>query len=249
MSDLKAEWYELAPAWIEESRQGRNPTRNGLLDKPMIDACGDVRGLHALDCGCGEGRFCRILAKQGAKYVLGLDLCDPMVEAAQLLKGPREEYRVADVENLHFLEDSFFDLAVSYLNQCDLRDFEANTREVFRVLRPGGKFIIANLHPMCSAEGRWEKDANGKKLHFVVDRYFEEGERHWSIMGTMITNFHRSLETYLDAFRRIGFQLERLMEPRISEAELAVYPELDDERRRPNFIIYVLRKPINDLDE
>ena len=30
---------------------------------PMIAACGDVRGLKVLDCGCGEGRFCRMVLR------------------------------------------------------------------------------------------------------------------------------------------------------------------------------------------
>ena len=57
---LRQEWIELSPAWIKEAREGRNPTRNGLLNQPMLEACGNVEGLQVLDCGCGEGRFCRI---------------------------------------------------------------------------------------------------------------------------------------------------------------------------------------------
>jgi hypothetical protein len=45
---LCQEWIGLAPAWIKEAREGRNPTRNGLLDKPMLEACGKVEGLHTL---------------------------------------------------------------------------------------------------------------------------------------------------------------------------------------------------------
>ena len=62
---------------------------------------------------------------RGADYVLGLDLCPPMIEATQALQGDRDEYKVADVQDLGFLADESFDLAVSYLNQCDLPDFEA----------------------------------------------------------------------------------------------------------------------------
>ena len=57
--DLKREWIELAPAWIRETREGENVMRIGLLDGPMLDACGNVEGLKVLDSGCGEGRFLR----------------------------------------------------------------------------------------------------------------------------------------------------------------------------------------------
>ena len=233
----------MAPAWIKEAREGRNPTREGLLDQPMLAACGDVTGLTILDSGCGEGRFCRILAARGATAVLGLDLCEPMIEAAHTRQSGRDEYRVADVQDLGFLDDETFDLAVSYLNQCDLPDFLANTREVFRVLRPGGRFIIANLHPMRSATGLWQKTDDGVKQHVIVDHYFDEGERHWTIMGVPLTNFHRSLATYTRGFLDAGFSIEGILEPSITAENLALYPELDDELRVPNFIIFVLRKP------
>jgi 2-polyprenyl-3-methyl-5-hydroxy-6-metoxy-1,4-benzoquinol methylase len=69
--DLRRRWRELSPAWIKEAREGGKPTRSGLLDKPMLEACGNVEGLRILDCGCGEGRFCRMLVERGAKYALG----------------------------------------------------------------------------------------------------------------------------------------------------------------------------------
>lgn len=242
-NNLRREWIALAPAWIKEAREGRNPTRNGLLDSPMLEACGNVEGLRILDCGCGEGRFCRILAERGAAYVLGLDLCGPMIAAARELQSERDAYRVQDVQDLGFLENETFDLAVSYLNQCDLPDFEMNTIEVFRVLKRGGRFIIANLHPMRSATGKWHRSPDGEKLHVTVDNYFAEGERHWQMMGAPVTNFHRSLSTYINTFIKTGFLIKGIIEPTITMDQLHAYPELDDELRAPNFIIYVLQKP------
>lgn len=241
-NDLEREWYELSMLWIKEAREGRNPTRTGLLDKPMLEACGNVEGLKILDCGCGEGRFCRMLVDKGSEYVLGLDLCEPMIEAAEELQSGNDVYRVADVQDLSFIEDKSFDLAVSYLNQCDLPDFEANNREVFRVLRAGGRFIIANLHPMLSAVGKWYRTDKGEKQHVILDSYFDEGERHWKIMGVGLTNFHRSLSTYASAFLHAGFSIEAITEPTLSGEQLALYPELHDELRVPNFIIYTLKK-------
>lgn len=240
---LKREWISLAPAWIREAREGANPTRTALLDEPMLAACGKVAGLRILDCGCGEGRFCRLLAQLGAEHVLGLDLCPPMIDAAKLLQSDREEYRLADVQDLGFLGSASFDLAVSYLNQCDLPDFMANTAEVFRVLKPGGRFVVANLHPMRSAVGGWQRTESGEKLHVILDRYFDQSARHWRMMGCGFTNFHRSLSTYLRGFLQAGFTLADLVEPTVRPDQLARYPQLADELRVPNFILYLLQKP------
>jgi SAM-dependent methyltransferase len=242
-NDLNQQWRDLSSAWIAEAREGRNATRTGLLDPPMLEACGDVEGLAVLDSGCGEGRFCRILVERGAGYVLGLDLCEPMIEAARALQSDRDEYRLADVQDLGFLADGTFDLAVSYLNQCDLPDFEANTREVFRVLKRGGRFVVANLHPMRSAVGGWQRTRDGAKQHVILDDYFDEGERHWTMMGGALTNFHRTLSTYTRGFLDAGFGIVRIIEPTVPNERLSRYPELDDELRVPNFIMYELRKP------
>jgi SAM-dependent methyltransferase len=240
---LRREWLELSAAWIKEAREGRNSHRAGLLDWAMLDACGSVRGLSVLDCGCGEGRFCRMLAERGAACVLGLDLSGPMIDAARELQSGPDTYQVADVQDLDFIENGRFHLAVSYLNQCDLPDFEANNRHVFRVLKPGGRFVIANLHPMRTAVGHWLKTADGQKQHVVLDRYFDEGERHWKMMGIDFTNFHRTLATYVRGFIDAGFSIDGIDEPAVTPERLAQYPELDDELRVPNFIIYRLRKP------
>jgi ubiquinone/menaquinone biosynthesis C-methylase UbiE len=232
----------LAPAWIKESREGANPARKGMLDSLMLEACGDPRGLTVLDCGCGEGRFCRMLLARGAEHVLGIDLCPSMTIAAGQLATGKDSYILADAQDMGFLRDSTFDLAVSYLNQCDLPDFEANSREVFRVLKPGGRFIIANLHPMRSAVGNWLRTEEGTKLHIILDRYFDEGARKWKMMGIDFTNFHRTLSTYIRGYRRAGFSVEDLFEPTVDDENLERFPELDDERRVPNFTIIVLKK-------
>lgn len=242
---LKAEWQALAPEWIKESRDRLNPTREAVLDPPMLEACGEVTGLAVIDCGCGEGRFCRKLAERGAGRVIGLDLSEKMIAAARELPHPVIEYQVADVQAMPFLADASIDLAISYLNQCDLPDYAANTREVFRILKPGGRFLIANVHPMRSAIGGWQKDTAGNRLYVPVDHYFDESERHWAnALGSpvTITNFHRTLQSTLDVFLQAGFRLERLLEPSISDEMLVRFPNMADERRVPNFIFYALHK-------
>jgi SAM-dependent methyltransferase len=240
---LKQEWNRLSGPWIEEMRSGLNSVRKGLLDEPMLEACGDVSGLHILDSGCGEGRFCRLLVARDAEKVLGVDLCEPMILAARELQGESDSYEVADVQRLDHLKNGTFDLAVSYLNQCDLPDFSANTREVFRTLKHGGRFIVANLHPMRSADGRWQRNAKGEKEHVIVDEYFNETERHWKMMDVEFTNFHRSLATYTNGFISAGFRITAIREPTVTEDQLSNYADLEDELRVPNFIIFELMKP------
>ena len=226
-------------------REGVNAARRGLLDRLMIEACGDVRGLNVLDCGCGEGRFCRMLLDRGAGLAVGVDLCSPLIIAAAGLATGKDGYLLANVEDMGFFRASAFDLVVSYLNQCDLPDFGVNSREVFRVLKPGGRFIVANVHPMRSAVGGWMRAEDGAKLHVILDRYFDEGDRRWKMLGCDFTNFHRTLSTYVRAYRNAGFAVEEIIEPTPEVGDIERFPELDDELRVPNFMIVVLSKPAN----
>lgn len=239
---LKLEWETLAPKWIERTRHQGDAHRSGLLDGYMLAACGEVNGLRILDSGCGEGRFCRMLAERGAAEVIGVDLCQPLIDAAQALPMDGLSYRVGDAEDLSDIGTESLDLVVSYLNQCDLPQFERNNEAVHRILKKNGRFIVANLHPMRSAVGGWKKDANGIKEHAIVDDYFEEGQRSWKMLNVDFTNFHRTLATYMNAFLKAGFTLEKLLEPRPTAEQMQQYPDIEDEDRVPNFIIYILRK-------
>ena len=143
---LRAQWTESAQDWIETDQA----VRTGMLDSWMLKALGDVSGKRVIDIGCGEGRFCRLLTELGA-VVTGIDLTAALIEQARNVGSKRETYLVGDAEDLAGVADDAFDLAVSYIVLTDLLDYRRSIREAYRVLRPGGRFIVCNIHPMRSA--------------------------------------------------------------------------------------------------
>lgn len=104
--ELQEEWKRLAPVWTAETRAGRNVARTGLLDKIMIETCGDVRGLVILDSGCGEGRFCRMLVNLGVRHAVGVDLRESMIKAARELAMGRDPRRRDSGTEFHNLRPS-----------------------------------------------------------------------------------------------------------------------------------------------
>jgi SAM-dependent methyltransferase len=239
---LAAEWSQLAPGWIKRIRGKGDESREGLLDEWMLRAVGDVQNLRVIDLGCGEGRFSRMLAQRGAR-VTGIDLCVAMIDAAEDLRVSDERYAVGDMENLRDFEDGSFDLAVSYITLVDVHDLGAALRESFRVLRPGGRFIVCNLSPMVTAGNRWLRDDAGNKISFYLDNYFDETARCMNMCDGQVNNVHRTLSTYLNGFVAAGFALEGIQEPYPSQEQLARCPSNADILRVPLFIIYFLRKP------
>ena len=235
---LRTQWTEAAQDWIGQDQA----ERTGMLDSWMLDALGDVRGKSVLDIGCGEGRFSRVLAGLGAE-VTGLDLTKPLVERARSLAVGGDSYVVGDAETLDGIADESFNLAVSYIVLVDLLDYRASIEAAFRVLKPGGRFVVSNVHPMRSSVPHGWINQGNRKLFYALDNYWDEGPREFPWWGKNFVNMHRTLSSHVNAFVDAGFALEGVEEPTPSEEQLVENPHFDDEFRAPNFIMFRLRKP------
>lgn len=235
---LKIQWTEAAEDWFQQDQA----VRTGMLDSWMLEALGDVSGTRVVDIGCGEGRFTRLLAGLGAQ-VTGVDLTQPFIERARSLSVGNDTYIVGDAEDLVVLESDTFDLAVSYIVLVDLLEYRRAIEAAHRVLKPGGRLVVCNVHPMRTAVPFGWINQGGRKLFYALDNYTNEGPREFEWWGRNFINMHRTLSSYVSAFIDSGFVLERLEEPVPSAEQLAENPTFDDEYRAPNFIIYVLRKP------
>jgi demethylmenaquinone methyltransferase/2-methoxy-6-polyprenyl-1,4-benzoquinol methylase len=129
-------WSTSAGPWLRLMEQG-DPNRVLLLDDVMLGLCGEVEGKDVADIGCGEGRFCRMLAARGARTV-GVDPTVELIAEARR-QQPGGVFHAVGGEALP-LADASMDLVVSYVALVDIPDFRAAIREMARVLRPGGRF-------------------------------------------------------------------------------------------------------------
>ena len=116
---LHTQWTEAAQDWIAADQA----VRTGMLDRWMLDSLGDVTGKSAIDIGCGEGRFSRLLSQLGAT-VTGVDLTEPLIERARSL-STGETYLLGNAENLQGIESNTYDIAVSYIVLVDLQDYRS----------------------------------------------------------------------------------------------------------------------------
>ena len=176
----------------------------------------------ALDVGCGEGRFCRMLRARGIRAT-GVDPTEALLAQARL-RDPQGDYRAGRAEALDF-PDGGFDLVVSYLTLIDIPDIAAAIPEMARVLRPGGTLLIANLTSFSTAsvDCGWSDGGDGERI-FRIDHYLDE-RANWVAWGDVrIQNWHRPLSAYMSLLLRAGLILRHLDEPspRGGPPELAV---------------------------
>ena len=127
-------WEDSASAWIADMGELGDYARRHVLDGPMLARVRGRAFRHALDVGCGEGRFCRLLQQEGLQTV-GVEP-SAALRAHALARDPQGDYRDARAESLPF-DDGTFDLVVSYLTLIDIDDIAAALAAMARVLKPG----------------------------------------------------------------------------------------------------------------
>jgi SAM-dependent methyltransferase len=235
---MSSGWVESAPAWIASVGEDGDYGRKFVLDEPMLARVKAGGFRDALDVGCGEGRFCRLLKKLDIKTI-GIDPTEILLQHAMRL-DPEGDYRVGHAEDLGF-PDSAFDLVVSYLTLVDIPDIKKAIAEMVRVLRPGGALLIANLNSFNTAgpPTGWVRDADGER-RFFIDQYLQERAQWISWNGIRIQNWHRPLSTYMSVLLEQGLELRHFSEP----APVGGEPEKAAHYKRvPYFLIMEWRKP------
>ncbi|MEM9061403.1 MAG: class I SAM-dependent methyltransferase [Pseudomonadota bacterium] len=241
VDEMITDWDWSAEAWLTEQGDAGDWGRRYVLDRVMMGRVRAGSFRNALDVGCGEGRFCRMLAEEGIKTT-GIDPTERLLATARE-RDMHGDYRTGRAEHLD-LPDGSFDLIVSYLSLVDIPDLTAAVSEIVRVCAPGGTILIANLTSYNTAgqpEG-WRRRADGE-LAFAIDRYQDERPIRGQWRGIDILNHHRPMRTCMQAFLAAGLRLTFFDEP-LPDG----YPPENEEkaaryRRVPYFLVMEWRKP------
>ena len=208
MNEIDNGWDASAAAWIADMAEGGDYSRRHVLDAPMLARVRLSGAANALDVGCGEGRFCRMLRAEGIEAI-GIDPTAALLAEARA-RDPGGRYEQARAEALPFA-DAGFDLVVSYLTLIDIADIDSAVAEMTRVLRPGGRLLVANLNPFTTAGG-WVEDAQGNR-HMQVHDYLSTRADRVGWRGIEIVNWHRPMHRYMQAFLAQGLRLVHFDEP------------------------------------
>jgi SAM-dependent methyltransferase len=204
-------WEERAGAWIAWARA---PDHDGFWEStwPELSAVLPSTPGRVVDIGCGEGRAGRELLRLGHE-VIGVERSPSLGRAARGHTMPLSVV-LADAARLP-MREGCVDLAVSCMSFQDIDDFAGAAKEAARVLRPGGHFCAALIHPFGSAQDRATMHTDTALLtapYLRERRYVDDVERDGLTMT--FVSMHRPLSAYLsacfdaglamDAFRELG---------------------------------------------
>jgi len=134
---------------IKNRYQGESLQSCSLSCGSTLDELKVRPGEEILDLGCGRGEdtveAAKLTGPEG--MVIGLDITEAMVKQAidhAVNAGIRNvAFTLGDIENLPFKEDAFHGV----ISNCVInhaRDKNKVYREIQRVMKPGGRFVVAD---------------------------------------------------------------------------------------------------------
>ena len=227
-------WDRSARAWLDEQGEHGDWARRHVLDRVMMERVRAANPKTALDVGCGEGRFCRMLIAEGIE-ASGVEPTRALREAA-IARGPAGIYYDGVAENLAF-QDNLFDLVISYLTLIDIDEYEDAIREMARVAVPGGRILVANLASFNTANQLQGWTDTDKGRLFPIDRYLDARLEDVSWRDMAIRNWHRPLRDYMSAFIDAGLRLSYFDEPAPDGYPPQDEAKADRYRRVPYFVV------------
>ena len=182
-----------------------NKTRD--LDAEYLRAdLSDHRFENVLEVGCGTGKNTKWLLQHSR--VTGIDFSSEMLKRCKTV-APDAQLHQADLNEPWPIENQQVNLVLFSLVLEHIEDLDHIAWETARVLTPGGRVRISELHPLRQLEGKKARFMNGEEL-------------------IEIPAFTHTIEEYKRAFTEASFQFDSMCEPRAKS---------DPSERPPRLII------------
>lgn len=252
-------WNDNADAWTQLARGGFDLYRDALNTPAFFAMLPEVRGMHGIDVGCGEGHNTRLLAERGAR-MSAIDISENFIGHAsdEERRHPKGiDYRTASAVSLPF-GDASFHFATAFMSLMDMPEVERAVGEVCRVLKPGGFFQFSIEHPCFATPHRRNvRDASGLTTAVEVGDYFRpmNGDiSEWTFKAApdslrqrlprfRVPRFTRTLSAWLNLLIDAGFVIDRLEEPRPTDDQVRGCPQVQDAQVVAYFLHVRVKRP------
>ncbi len=191
-------------------------------------------GEHVLDIGCGSGVLARRLSELGGR-VTAVDFSEGLIQRAQArgTKGAYPiDYRVVDATDeqaLRALGEGQFDAITCTMALMDMPVIAPLYRAVRALLKPGGRFVFATMHPAFNSNHpvfmMESGDDNGEiytRLAIKISAYLDiPPVKGAGAIGEPSPHYyyHRPLHALLSPAFEAGLVLDAIEEPAFPEQQ------------------------------
>lgn len=237
-------YEEIAKDYDSIQGETGEPLHAEILDPAIERVLGDLKGKAVLDAGCGNGYWCRRLAKQ-ADQVFGIDSSVVMIDIANNKDNPKNvHFDVVNLESPLPFTNNQFDLVLSSLVLHYLEELSTAAQEFFRVLKPGSSCIIATQHPNYPFYFSNTEQYQSKFLNQPKGYFERESLDQVTICGKFsLRTYNHTLQDYVEAFTNAGFVLDKLLEPEFTQEFLDHNPKYQPLKNVPRVIVFRFVKP------
>ena len=241
------------PFYIKESDSFIQAQKN--LTDYCISLLQPIKNKEILEIGCGNGvQALYINANYGPLKITGIDLNKANIEIANGEKvranADNVEFLVDDAQNLGHVPSNSVDILINIESAFHYPDKSAFLKEISRVLKPGGRFLIADiLSTRKKREGlmkiwgkpmghhfwnrkRYEEEflKSELKINYSED-ITEQVKKGWSIYKNWIPKIKRQ-----NFIQNVAYRLFYVINVRLNIYFL---------NKRQQYLIYVGNKPVS----
>jgi len=166
-----------------------------------------IQGPSVLDIACGTGDFSIQIALSDKK-VTGVDISEGMLKVMRekVAKAGLEDKiscQIGDCAALPFAEGSFDSVTVAF-GVRNFEDREACLKEIRRVLKPGGKFVMLELGVPSWQPARWIYNIYFTKIMPHIGGKMSGNKAAYNYLPASVLNFPKP-KAWLETLRSIGF--------------------------------------------
>ena len=172
--------------WDRSTTDLRSALSN--MNAKVAEFVGVKPGDHILDAGCGVGGSSIFLASQQGCSTVGISLSSKQVEQCKANADAHSISERTTFECQNYLETSFpdntFDVVWAIESVCYAHDKLDFLKEAYRILKPGGRFIVADFFSNDVRPGTSDDVLMKKWTHTWAINAYADTDEFWEKMRT-----------------------------------------------------------------
>lgn len=161
--------------------------------KKVVKVVSDKNPKTILDIATGTGDLVIMMANSSAEKIIGLDLSAGMLEVGkEKIKQKNLSDKIdmiqADSENIPF-EDNYFDAITVSFGIRNFENLEKGLSEIYRVLKPGGIFVILETSVPTKFPYKQGYFFYSKVILPIIGKIFSKDKSAYSYLSSSAANF------------------------------------------------------------
>lgn len=181
----------------------------GAPNENELKLLGNLKGKNVLEIGCGGAQCGIAMAKKGAK-VIGIDISNEQLKFARYLAEKNKVNIIlyqGDIINLKQIKSNTQDIVFTAWALHYVDNLEKCFKEVYRVLKNGGIFVLSTPHPFY--------DTINYKTLKVKRSYFNNGKfvEVFSDKTKKFVGYNHTFSDITNAIINSRLNIEKVIEP------------------------------------